>query len=743
MNLRACLTLLALTTACAKAAPPDAATAAPATQAAPPPVAAEAPPAAPATPAPQRAPTALGAATADDWTPQAAWKATAPGAGPASDRAKAEAPGAGRQAQAAPAEAKKADAPGKTSGAAAQLETAEPVAAKTAPTLPAPPDAQARGDDLQPTDADAPLLHDPSRDARERSIQHRRAPQQIPTHPQVAKQPQIATHPQTAPPLPRYPSGHGYSHPNPHVFHLVGLTAPHSDRTYRPLPSPPGYWPKDARYRSTYLPGRGYLAHLGTWLGRTHTLQGTELPTTPRVTVPSLPSPQGRSLDVTLDQDRGLLPPEGGVTTLRVRLRATDVVPGPRVPLRLHLVLDSSGSMRGASWQAVCAAVQETARVLQPQDLLSVVHYGDHAEVLSAAVPGQSPQIRAVAERVCKLKVRGETNIWDGLRLGYEQARASYQPDAVNRVLLVSDGMATVGPRDLYTLTAQTVRALGEGITTSALGVGADFDALLMERVALDGGGNDHFVRDVAAVPAVLGDELDVLAQEAAEAVDLRVRLPADVDLLEVIGSEPLTDAEAERVRDVEVRADQRLARDQGIAMDRQKDVQGGVRMLLPSFRVGDEHTVLLVVRMPAGAGARPIADVELRYKDRLEHRNVKLAGTRMVLYAPTQQAAETGRSDDVVAAEARARAAVALQRASEYLDAANVPRIRQELETAARQVRAAADLTGRAELHTEASALHLLADAAGEGVQGPRLGYLASVLHYQWRYCGVTAWRE
>lgn len=740
-NARLSLLLLASVAACARApsaestrgAVPASAPVAPGAGAAEKPQATATPAAAPVATA-ERAPTGLGAAAADDWTPQAAWQGTKGEAAKAQPTRKAAAAVAAPPDRNRAAAEEKREAASPPAAPAATGKANERVTAEAAAEAPAVAGAQAKPKESEPRavarDAAEPMPDAPDdlRGPTWKTPELQKGDLKGSGRAGLAMRPGQSIHLGQA----------------GHLAHVAARPSrpPHSDRTYRPLPPPPAQWPRDARYRSTYLPGRGYLAHLATWLQRA---PHPDLRLDPHGSpVPGLPSPRDRALDVTLDQDRGLLPPEGGVTTLRVRLRATDVgAKTGRVPLRLHLVLDSSGSMRGASWRAVCAAVRETARVLQPQDLLSVVHYGDHAQVLSPPVPGQSPQIRAVVERVCSLKVRGETNIWDGLRLGYEQARASYEPDAVNRVLLVSDGMATVGPRDLDSLTAQTVRALGDGITTSALGVGADFDALLMGRVALDGGGNDHFVRDPVAVPAVLGDELDVLAQEAAEAVDLRVRLPDDVDLLDVVGSEPLTDAQADRVRDVEVRADQRLARDQGIAMDRQKDVQGGVRMLFPSFRLGDEHAVLLVVRMPPGAGARPIADVELRYKDRLARRNVKLAGTRMVLYAPTRQAADTARSDDVVAAEAKARAAMALQRASEYLDPANLPRIRLELQQAATQVRAAADLTGRADLHAEAGVLRDLATAMVPEVNGPQYAWLATRMHYEWRYCGVTAWRE
>lgn len=754
------LTVMALALSCAKKREVEDRAAAPAAAAAPTPKPAEsavqtaqptptpAPPAAPAVA--QRQAATLADAPAGDWDPQAAYRDSVPSAAPPADRA-----------------------PGGTASGTLTKDVAPELAGKAAATRRAPPSPPAKSAAMPKDDAEdsakAKVNEAPSparAEAGEKRAAHADASLELDSalpdrRDSGAGKKGLATG-RGASVTGGYPvgpsAGAGLAlarndmpasrlvvarHPPP--FRIVPRPAPvyHSDRAFRPLPSPPAFWPKDGRYRSTYLPGRGDLDHLGAFLRRTATGTDAALAEAPRLTEPTLPAPAGRSLDVVVDQDRGMLAPEGGVTTLRVRLRATDAAPGPRPPVHLHLVLDSSGSMRGASWQSVCAAVREVARVLQPQDLLSVSHYGSQAEVLSPPVSGATPAVQQVAERVCRLRVRGETNIFEGLRAGYQQARSVYDPRAVNRVLLVSDGMATVGPRDLYSLTTQTSQALGEGITTSALGVGADFDALLMGRVALEGGGNDHYVRDAAAVAAVLADELDVLARQAAEVVDLRVLLPDDVDLLEVIGSEALGEAERERAREVEVRTDQRLARDQGIATDRQRDHTGGVRMLLPSFRLGDEHAILLVVRTPPGQGTRTLAEVELRYKDVLHKRNVRLHGVREVQYADSQRAADAAQMDEVTVAEAKARAAMALQRASEYLDPANLPRIRMELTQAASRVRAAADRTGQAELHAQASQLRALADATGAPLAG-RQPYLAAALHYQWRLCGgATLWRR
>lgn len=514
---------------------------------------------------------------------------------------------------------------------------------------------------------------------------------------------------------------------------------PPSDRQLRPLPPPPRHYPRDARYRSTYLPGRGYLQHLQASIAA----GGPGVPSAAAVVQParpSLPVPTASALKVAIDLSRQQLPAQGGEVAVRVRLRSADQPPEQRLPLRLHLVIDGSGSMKGQPWQQVCAAVQLLAQRLEPRDQLSVTVFNDEAWVMAAPAAG-GPLLGELARKVCSLKPRGETNTYAGLQLGYQQARAAYAADAINRVLLISDGMATRGPREPYEITAETASALGQGVTTSGLGVGRDFDALLMNRIALEGGGNHHFVRDAAALPAVIVDELEVLRQQAAEAVDVRVVLAPEVELLEVVGSEPLGVAEALRARQVELATDRRIAREQAIAADRQRDFDGGVRFFLPAFRAGDEHTLVLRVRVAPGRDRREVARLAVRYKDLIHKKNAGFVGGRTVQFAAPDQLAEDDTDPEVLLSAARLRAGFALQRASEYLDPRNLPAIRAELYAAARALQQAADASGSATAHAESARVQALADAAVQAMRAGHERWLASVFHYHWRLSGGTAW--
>jgi cob(I)alamin adenosyltransferase len=122
--------------------------------------------------------------------------------------------------------------------------------------------------------------------------------------------------------------------------------------------------------------------------------------------------------------------------------------------------------------------------------------------------------------------------------------------------------------------------------------------------------------------------------------------------------------------------------------------------------------------------------------------RKVFLRADSVVGRAASRAEAEARVNHEATVAEARARAAYALQRASEYLDAPNLGQIRNELYGAAQALSVAAGRAGDATAQDDADRLRRMADAAGTGLGRPHVAYLASLYHYGWRTCGSTAWR-
>lgn len=402
----------------------------------------------------------------------------------------------------------------------------------------------------------------------------------------------------------------------------------------------------NGRFATTYRPGGGHLAAFDAAVSRGIVPQGERelVGDVGARYAAKLDPPKDKALAIRAELERGKLPPAGGEVHLRVSLQASEKAP-PRPQLSVHLVLDVSGSMRGEPMARARDAALALVDKLDEKDDFSLITFSSDAKVV---VPGGLIGARraAVKNTIRTIEEGGGTNIGEGLRLGYEQAQRRGAPeDAVRVVLLLSDGRANAGITNRSELSKLALDAFQGGIQTSSFGLGSDYDGELMSDIASDGAGGYYYLRDPEQIAPALASELEKRLDPVATAVEIRIRLQPDVDLLRVYGSRLLTQMEASRVRAIEVAADKQAEQRDGIKADRKDDAEGGMRFFIPAFARDDAHAVLVKLRVPAGSGTRKLASVELKYKDRLNKKNVVDEGPLSVPFG--QSDADSGASVD------------------------------------------------------------------------------------------------
>jgi Ca-activated chloride channel family protein len=198
-----------------------------------------------------------------------------------------------------------------------------------------------------------------------------------------------------------------------------------------------------------------------------------------------------------------------------------------RSPLNIAVVIDRSGSMGEKNkLDYVKKAVEYIIDQAGRDDYVSVVTYDDYVDVLQ-----RSQTIRDksdLKDKISKLQPGGFTNLSEGMFEGYDQVNNTYSRGYVNRVLLLSDGLANRGVTDRYKL-ADMVRDLNrrDGITLSTFGVGNDFNENLMTDIADYGKGNYYYIRNSYDIPEIFASELRGIRNLAAQGTKLKVRFPS------------------------------------------------------------------------------------------------------------------------------------------------------------------------------------------------------------------------
>lgn len=226
-----------------------------------------------------------------------------------------------------------------------------------------------------------------------------------------------------------------------------------------------------------------------------------------------------------------------GSSEVLAELRLTGLAPevaAPRSPVALAVVIDHSGSMSGAKMQQADEAVVTLLGRMHDDDWLSVVIYDDTAEVLQPLAPVASLRATLPA-RVRGVYADGGTNIPLGLDLGMGTL-ASAPSDHVRRIVLLSDGQDGSG-ESLESIESRLASRASERTTTSALGIGLDYDERFMSGVAQAGRGNYAFLEREEMLAPFLTRELEQGASTIADSVVAELDVPVGLRFVEAHGA--------------------------------------------------------------------------------------------------------------------------------------------------------------------------------------------------------------
>jgi Ca-activated chloride channel homolog len=216
-----------------------------------------------------------------------------------------------------------------------------------------------------------------------------------------------------------------------------------------------------------------------------------------------------------------------------------------RLPMNLVIVVDRSGSMAtDGRLTKVKGGLHTLIDNLRDEDRLAIVEFDDQVAV--DAVFGDTLDRPALHEVVTALQPRGATNIFDGLRQGFLLLGDEPSSERQNRVIFLSDGLATAGNTSQTAIQQMAKQFVARGIGLTTVGVGNEFDVGLMRGLAEQGAGNFYFLEDAAAAAEVFTEELDYFMQPIALDLRLEAVAASGYRFGDVVGSR-LWSAEATR----------------------------------------------------------------------------------------------------------------------------------------------------------------------------------------------------
>jgi len=207
-----------------------------------------------------------------------------------------------------------------------------------------------------------------------------------------------------------------------------------------------------------------------------------------------------------------------------------------RTPVNVAIVVDRSGSMSGAKIQKAKEAALMAISKLSSKDIVSVVAYNHTVSVLLPAT--RATDTAAIRSAIDQLTADGSTALFAGVSKGADELRKFLDKKRANRIILLSDGLANVGPSTPAELGELGSSLIKEGISVTTIGIGTDYNEDLMVQLARRSDGNHAFVNEPADLAKILkaefGDVLSVVAQE----VVVRIECAAGIRPLRFLGRE-------------------------------------------------------------------------------------------------------------------------------------------------------------------------------------------------------------
>ncbi|UCH92945.1 MAG: VWA domain-containing protein [Candidatus Aminicenantes bacterium] len=207
----------------------------------------------------------------------------------------------------------------------------------------------------------------------------------------------------------------------------------------------------------------------------------------------------------------------------------------PRPSLNLALVIDRSGSM-GERGKLVYAKKAAGILVdnLKATDLLAVVEYDDRITVLWPKSPVESPEM--IKKQINLLFPRGSTNLTGGMMKGVDEVLKKIDKNSLNRVILLSDGLANRGITNPVEIKDLVREAKRKGVYISTMGLGANYDEDLLQAIAENAASNYYYIESPTQMNRIFQQEMSILFTTVAKDVKMTYVMSKDVKKIDVFG---------------------------------------------------------------------------------------------------------------------------------------------------------------------------------------------------------------
>lgn len=308
-------------------------------------------------------------------------------------------------------------------------------------------------------------------------------------------------------------------------------------------------------------------------------------------------------------------------------------------PINLSLVIDRSGSMSGDRIEKAREAAIMAINMLKDDDIVSVIAYSDNAYVI---IPATKAKNKAAMIKIINdtIKPGGGTALFAGVSNGIKEVNKFINKNQVNRIILLSDGQANVGPSTTKELADLGQVAGKQGIAVTTIGLGNGYNEDLMTALAGFSDGNHAYVENSADLEKAFVREFKDVMSVVAQEVVVTIKLQDGVKPVRLLG--------------------------------RDGDITGNnITVKMNQLYSNQEKYVLLEVIPSKGKDSenKPLANVSISYDNLKTHKKETFNDRVNISYTKSQKAVAAAVQEEIVVDSAIQKANIENVRAIKLLD--------------------------------------------------------------------------
>ena len=226
-----------------------------------------------------------------------------------------------------------------------------------------------------------------------------------------------------------------------------------------------------------------------------------------------------------------------------------------RTSVHICMIIDKSGSMGSLATapggesdgltllDIVKHGIKTIISMLTSDDRFTLLTFSTNAQILCENIPMDANGHIQVNAIVNSITPDGQTNIWEGLKLGLDSLKKNFNYNRLSCIYLLTDGCPNiVPPRGHSFMLKRELDSFEFNPIISTFGFGYNLDSKLLDEISTIGNGEFIFIPDPGFVGTTFVTSISNILTTYVTNAEIKIGLPGNIKVTDVLGKYDYTE---------------------------------------------------------------------------------------------------------------------------------------------------------------------------------------------------------